>query len=315
MPLLSTRPSGGEHMTRLLSVVVPCFNEQDVIGETHQQLFSMLEQICARKGMDFEILYVNDGSRDGTLSMLQLIHSTCQKVKVVCLSRNFGHQIALTAGLSKAKGDAVVAIDADLQDPPAVIEEMVDLYLQGCDVSYFKLATAKVFYIVVRKLTRIDIPLDTGDFRLMSRRALDAFLAMPEKHRFVRGMIPWIGFRQQAVLYDRAKRFAGVTKYPFSKMMRLALDGITSFSNAPLQSAYLLGFFVAGLCLLLAVLIAFRQLVFGFPVQGWSSIMVCVLFVGAVQLITVGILGEYIGRIYDEVKARPLFLIDEENSR
>jgi len=327
-------------MSRLLSIVVPCFNEQDVIEETARQLTAESERLCATHGFCFEIVFVNDGSRDTTLSQLHQIHSkhaalgtpgapgsrTLGSVRVIALSRNFGHQLALTAGLAAAKGDAVVAIDADLQDPPAVIERMLVRYLEGVDVAYgmrrtregetaFKLFTARLFYVFVRKVTRIDIPLDTGDFRLMSRRALNVFLAMPERHRFIRGMIPWIGFKQEAVLYDRAKRFAGVTKYPFSKMFHLALDGITSFSNAPLQTAYLAGFGVAGLCVLCGVYILLRQLLWGFPVHGWASLMVGMLFIGAVQLITVGILGDYIGRIYDQVKMRPLFIVDEEASR
>ena len=320
--------------------MVPCFNEQDVINETSRQLTAECERICAIYGFHFEIVFVDDGSRDATLSLLHNIHAshcargtpgepasrTLGTVRVIALSRNFGHQVALTAGLSSARGEAVVAIDADLQDPPAVIEQMLLRYLDGVDVAYgmrrtregetvFKRFTARLFYLLVRKLTRIDIPLDTGDFRLMSRRALDVFLGMPERHRFIRGMIPWIGFRQEAVLYDRARRFAGVTKYPFSKMFHLALDGITSFSNAPLQSAYLAGFGVAGACLLCALFILLRQVIWGFPVHGWASLMVGMLFIGAVQLITVGILGDYIGRIYDQVKMRPLFIIDEQASR
>lgn len=321
-------------MSKLLSVVVPCFNEQDVIEETERQLCTELERLCAARGLRYEVLFVNDGSKDATLELLQRIHanhavrfpSGLGQVRVVSLARNFGHQVALSAGLSFAKGDAIVAIDADLQDPPAVIQDMVDRWEAGVDVAYgmrrtregetaFKIFTAKMFYVCVRKLTRIDIPLDTGDFRLMSRRALDAFNAMPERHRFIRGMIPWLGFRQEAVLYDRAKRFAGTTKYPFSKMLKLALDGITSFSNAPLQTAYLAGFSVAGLSVLYAIYVLFRQIFWGFPVPGWASLMAAILFLGAVQLVCIGILGEYIGRIYDEVKRRPLFLVDNEGSR
>lgn len=323
-------------MTRLLSVVVPCFNEEEVIGETYAQLSRELEAICAAHELRYELIFVNDGSKDRTLVALQNLHAThlaaCAKgesrgaVIVLALARNFGHQVALSAGLSVAKGDAVVAIDADLQDPPAIIGDMVQRWNEGVDVAYgvrlkrdgesfFKLWTARAFYLLVRRLTRVDIPLDTGDFRLMSRRALDVFNGMPERHRFIRGMIPWIGFRQEPVLYNRAARFAGQTKYPFTKMLRLALDGITSFSNAPLQTAFLLGITVACLCTIYGIYIVGHNMITGYPVRGWSSIMVAILFLGSVQLITMGILGEYVGRIYDEVKKRPLYIVDEHASR
>ena len=321
-------------MNQLLSVVVPCFNEEEVIEETWRRLSAQLERFSALHSLRYEVIFVDDGSRDRTLELLQQIHtkhatqfpSGLGFIRVISLARNFGHQVALSAGLTYAKGAATVAIDADLQDPPEVIGEMIARWQAGVDVAYgmrrtregetaFKLLTARIFYVFVRKLTRIDIPLDTGDFRLMSRRALDAFNSMHERHRFIRGMIPWLGYRQEAVLYDRAKRFAGTTKYPFSKMLKLALDGITSFSNAPLQTAYLVGFGVAAMCVLFAIYVALRQIFFGFPVIGWASLMAAIMFLGAVQLICVGILGEYVGRIYDEVKRRPLFLIDEEASR
>ena len=303
---------------QMLSVVVPCYNEQEVIEETYRQLTSELESIARHFSMDYELIFVNDGSRDHTLSLLHKIESRHRseqplsrgKIKVLALARNFGHQLALSAGLSQASGDAIVAIDADLQDPPAVISRMLELWQQGVDVAYgmrdtregeswFKILSAKLFYLVVRRLTRINIPLDTGDFRLMSRRALDVFNAMPERNRFIRGMIPWIGFRQEAVTYARAKRFAGSTKYPLSKMIRLALDGITSFSNAPLQTAFLAGLLIAFFSVFYAIYIVIREIIFGFPVQGWSSIMVAILFIGSVQLVTIVILGEYVGRIYD----------------
>lgn len=317
-------------MPKVLSVVVPCFNEEAVIHETFKQLVAECSRICRLHDMSYEIIFVNDGSKDNTLSLLHALHAghtdSVGQIKVLALARNFGHQIALSAGLKMATGHAIVAIDADLQDPPEVIEQMVERWKMGVDVVYgmrsrrdgesaFKLFTAKCFYKLLRKLTRVEIPLDTGDFRLVSRRALDVFNQMPERQRFIRGMIPWIGFKQEAVLYNRSKRFAGETKYPFTKMLRLALDGLTSFSNAPLQTAYLTGFFVAALCVLYAIVIIVRKFFIGYPVEGWSSLMVIVLFLGAVQLITVGILGDYIGRIYEEVKKRPLFIIDEESSR
>lgn len=318
----------------MISVVVPCFNESEVIRETHRQLAAELEGMCARHGLRYEILFVDDGSRDATLSILHeladahpsLFDSSRGQVHVLALSRNFGHQIALTAGMSHARGDAVVAIDADLQDPPAVIEQMIEKWKEGADVvfgvrshregeSWFKKASASAFYRLVRSLTNVEIPLDSGDFRLMSRRAADAFNRMPERHRFVRGMVPWLGFRQVPVSYSRAARFAGTTKYPLSKMLRLAFDGITSFSSTPLKATYVLGFVVAVLCLGYIGVVLFERLATGTPVRGWSSLMAAILFLGSVQLITLGILGEYVGRIHDEVKGRPLYLVDEAQSR
>ncbi len=321
-------------MGKLLSVVVPCYNEQEVILETYTQLVQELERIVLRFDLSYELIFINDGSRDRTLPMLHELHAQHKtrhlnsrgEIMILSLARNFGHQIALSAGLANARGDAIVAIDADLQDPPAVIERMVEKWQEGVDVAYgvrssrageswFKLFTARLFYKIVRRLTRVDIPLDTGDFRLMSRRALDVFNSMPERHRFIRGMIPWLGFRQEPVPYDRAARFAGVTKYPLSKMLKLALDGITSFSNAPLNSAYWLGMGVAVISVLYAVYVIVGNILGLNQVRGWPSLMVAILFLGAVQLITIGILGEYVGRIYDEVKKRPLFIMDERDSR
>jgi dolichol-phosphate mannosyltransferase len=314
----------------LISVVVPCYNEEEVIVHTHAQLFQTLNKASDLFHCDYEIIYVNDGSKDKTLQLLQNIHMEAKsnhgKIVVLSLSRNFGHQIALSAGLKNAKGDAIVAIDADLQDPPEVILGMIEKWQQGADVvygvreqrageSWFKLLTAKLFYLLLRKLTRIDIPVDTGDFRLMSRRALDVFNNMPECHRFIRGMIPWIGFNQQPIYYSRSSRFAGTTKYPFNKMLILALDGIISFSNTPLKMSYLMGFLVAGFCILYAFYILLAAIFQGFPVTGWASMMVCILFIGAIQLIAIGVLGEYIGRIYNEIKKRPLYIIDENSSR
>lgn len=320
-------------MSRLLSVVVPCFNEEAVVVETHRRLSSELERIGQAHDLAYEILYLNDGSRDRTLDLLHQIHaehsaraSRRGDVVVVALARRFGHQLAVTAGLELAQGDAVVVIDADLQDPPAVIEAMVERWNAGADVAYgvresrqgesaFKRATASLFYRVMRRMTGIDIPADAGDFRLLSRRVVDVFNRMPERHRFIRGMIPWIGFRQEPVPYARAARFAGTTKYPFMKMLRLAFDGVTAFSNIPLKLTYWLGFSAATFSLAWIVWVVVDKLWFGTPVRGWSSLMAVILFLGAAQLITIGIVGEYIGRIYDEVKKRPLFVVDETASR
>ncbi|APJ04287.1 glycosyltransferase family 2 protein [Silvanigrella aquatica] len=314
----------------LISVVVPCYNEEEVIKETHSRLAREVEKIAINFNVNYEIIYVNDGSKDKTLQILQSLKNIhpigSGNVVIISLAKNFGHQTALTAGLNFAKGDAIISIDADLQDPPEVIEEMMKKWKEGMDVVYgvrtsregetwFKLMTAKLFYIIVRKITKFDIPLNAGDFRLISKRALEVFKSMPERNRFIRGMIPWIGLNQIPIYYERASRFAGTTKYPFSKMLKLALDGIVGFSNSPLKTAYYVGFVIALLSFAYGIFIIFYSLLKGFPVHGWSSIMVTILFTGGVQLITVGILGEYIGRIYDEVKKRPLYIIDEQESR
>ncbi len=316
---------------KLLSVVVPCFNEEEVIVETNKRLTQELEKICETFSLRWEILYVDDGSRDRTLEILWHIcnnqKSNLGQVYTIALAKNFGHQIAITAGMSEARGDAVVTIDSDLQDPPAVIREMVDQWLNhNVDVSYgqrlkregetwFKLTTANLFYKLMRHFTNIDIPVDTGDFRLMSRDVVDVFLAMPERHRFVRGMVPWIGFKQAPVMYQRDKRFAGTTKYPLSKMIKLAFDALTSFSMVPLRFIYFVGFLCALVCFIYGAEIIIEKMVFNRFVPGWSSLMVVVLFLSAVQLFILGILGEYIGRIFDQVKMRPMFVINKKASR
>jgi dolichol-phosphate mannosyltransferase len=317
----------------IISIVVLCYNEEEVIVETNKRLTSELNKLAEKRNLKYEIIYVNDGSRDNTLKILHQLekenlekNSINGKLIILSLAKNFGHQIALSAGLQHAKGNAIISIDADLQDPPEVVEGMLELWKEGSDIVYgvrtvregetwFKLITAKLFYIIVRKLTNCDIPLNSGDFRLMSRRALDIFNSLPEKNRFIRGMVPWIGLKQTPIYYERSARFAGTTKYPLTKMIKLALDGIIGFSNTPLKSAYYLGFTVAFLSFIYGFFILVYSQVKGFPVQGWSSIMVTILFIGGIQLITIGILGEYIGRIYDEVKKRPLFIINDKESR
>jgi polyisoprenyl-phosphate glycosyltransferase len=303
----------------LLSVIVPCFNEEAVLLETHRRLRTVLDDLQL---ITYELIYIDDGSRDRTALMLRAFQSTDSRVRVVLLSRNFGHQIAVTAGLVEAVGDAVVVIDADLQDPPEIIPEMLARWRAGYDVVYglrtdrsgetvFKLWTAKFFYHLLNRVSRVQIPPDVGDFRLMNRRVVNALLAMPERDRFLRGMISWIGYKQVAVLYERAPRFAGASKYPLLKMLRFALDGILSFSFAPLRVATWMGF--------IAMLLAFAGIVYAILlrlyttdwVRGWASIFVAVLFMGGVQLVTIGIIGEYIGRIYDEVKQRPLYFVQE----
>ena len=303
----------------LLSVVVPCFNEDAVLEETHRRLTCILASI---EGVQHELIYVDDGSRDGTLAILQSLATTDLHVRVIRFSRNFGHQVAVSAGLDHATGDAVVLIDADLQDPPEVILDMVARWREGYDVAYgvrtdrpgesaFKRFTAAAFYRVINRLTDTEIPLDTGDFRLMDRKVVDALRSMPERDRFVRGMVSWVGFRQIAVPYRRAPRFAGETKYPLTKMLRLALDGIASFSVAPLTLATYVGF---GASLMALVGIAYALVLRLFTrqwVPGWTAIFIAVLFLGGVQLLSLGIMGEYIGRIYGEAKRRPLYLLQE----
>jgi dolichol-phosphate mannosyltransferase len=303
---------------RSLAVVIPCYNEEGTLRETHHRVGQVISRIAAA----YEIVYVDDGSRDGTTSLLRQLQHEDPHVRVVSLSRNFGHQCAVTAGLAHAEGDAVVIMDADLQDPPEVVEEMVRRWEEGYEVVYgvrtdregetrFKLLTASVFYRLMRWLSDTAIPLDTGDFRLLDRKAVDAVLAMPEKDRFLRGMVSWTGFRQIGVPYRRAPRFAGSTKYPFTKMLRFALDGILSFSIKPLRLSTLLGFASAGLALLVMVYALTLRLFTHYWVAGWTALIVTVLFLGGAQLISLGIIGEYVGRLYGEAKRRPLYLVRE----
>lgn len=303
----------------LVSIVVACYNEEAVISELHSRLTSVLEQIG---DLDGEVVYVDDGSKDQTPDLLRQLQASDRRVRVVTLSRNFGHQLAVTAGLEHANGDAVVIIDADLQDPPEVIPEMIARWRDGYHVVYglrakregesaFKLWTAKVFYRLINRLSEVEIPVDVGDFRLMDRQVVDVLLAMPERDRFLRGMISWIGFKQVAVIYDRAARHAGETKYPFIKMLRFAVDSVISFSFVPLRLAVWMGFAaiaaaVAGIIYALVIRIYTTTWV-----RGWASIFTAVLFLGGVQLITLGIVGEYVGRIYAEVKLRPLYVVKQ----
>ena len=302
-----------------LSVVVPCFNEDAVIAATHARLAASLGTIANAKA---EIIYVDDGSRDRTLDLLRTIAAADPTVRVIALSRNFGHQKALTAGLEHAAGHAVVLIDADLQDPPEVIAEFVARWRAGVDVAYgvrrrrsgesgFKLLTAHAYYRLMGRVSDAEIPFDAGDFRLIDRAVLNALRAMPERDRFMRGMIAWIGFRQEPVHYDRAPRAAGETKYPFRRMVRFALDGMFSFSATPLRIATYFGF-VASAMAVVGVVYAFGiRLLTDRVVPGWATLLIAVLFLGGVQLVSLGIIGEYIARIYGEVKERPLYLVRE----
>lgn len=302
-----------------LTVVIPVWNEIEVLPATYRRLTDVLGGM----GVTYEILFVDDGSTDGTWFALEELHRADPNVACIALSRNFGHQVAITAGLDHARGDAVVVMDADLQDPPEALPRMFALWREGHDVVYgvrtlreqdgaFKRWTASAFYRVIRALTAIDLPADTGDFRLMSRRVVDAIRRMPERNRFVRGLVSWAGYRQAALPYHRAPRAAGATKYPLRRMVRLAADAIVSFSTVPLQMAIALGLVLAASCFAYGGWAAYTSLVHARPVDGAAPLSVAVLLVGSVQLVCLGIVGEYIGRIYDEVKRRPLYLVGEQ---
>ncbi|HZS92632.1 MAG TPA: glycosyltransferase family 2 protein [Chloroflexota bacterium] len=299
----------------VLSVVAPIFNEVETVPHFYQRVVEVMEAL----GEPFELVLVNDGSSDGSIQALRALHEHDRRVRVVDFSRNFGHQIAISAGLDHARGEAIIIIDSDLQDPPEVIPELVARWRAGAEVVYaqrrqragetrFKLMTAAAFYRLIERLTSVKIPRDTGDFRLVDRRVADALIAMREHHRFMRGLSAWVGFRQEAVLYDRQERFAGQTKYPLQKMIRFALDAITGFSYVPLQLATSFGFALAGLSLV-GILIAVILRVFTGAIVGQATTLILVLFLGGIQLIFLGIIGEYLGRIYDEVRARPLYIV------
>ena len=309
-------------MKKLISIVVPCFNEQEVFAETYKRLTDTLNLLDKDK-YDYEIIFVNDGSKDTTLQMINEKVSQDSHIKCINFSRNFGHQIAITAGLDNCKGDAAVVIDADLQDPPHIILEMVKKWEEGYDVifgkrverageSAFKLLTAKWFYRFINRLSDVDIPLDTGDFRLMDRNALDQFLSMRESYRFVRGMVAWIGFNQTFVEYDRESRFAGTTKYPLKKMLRLASDAILSFSNTPLKVATFVGFITSFGAFIGIVYALIMRIFIKDYVEGWTLLMISILLIGGIILLVLGIIGEYVGRIYGEIKRRPLYIIKDK---
>ncbi|MEW5877061.1 MAG: glycosyltransferase family 2 protein [Acidobacteriota bacterium] len=301
-----------------LSVVVPVFNEEENLPELYRRLTAVLGTAAS----SWEILFVDDGSRDRSWEIIRGLAENDPRVRGLRFSRNFGHQMAFAAGLDHARGQAVVIMDADLQDPPELIPQLLAKHREGYEVVYavrtarhgetfFKRLTAKLFYRLLARITSVHIPLDTGDFRLMGRRAVEAFRRLPERHRFTRGLVAWLGFPQTGVPYERAPRHAGTTKYPLRKMLRLALDAITSFSHVPLQLATWLGFIVSGFAFFyILVVIALKFAGISWP--GYTSIMAAILFLGGVQLVMVGLLGEYVGRIYDEVKHRPLYLVAEE---
>jgi dolichol-phosphate mannosyltransferase len=300
----------------VFSVVIPVWNEEAVLPE----LYRRLVEVMASSGDSWEAIFVNDGSRDRTLELLVRLHEQDPRINVLNFSRNFGHQNAITAGFDYAEGDAVIVMDADLQDPPEVMLQLIQKWRDGYDVAYavrtkragetkFKLWTANAFYRLIRGIADIDIPMDAGDFRLMDRRVVLAMRRLREKNRFMRGLSAWVGYKQVAVEYERAARFAGETKYPLRKMMRLAANAITSFSHVPLQLATYAGFILAGISAL-GILITIVMRLWGHEaLSGQATTLVSVLFLGGIQLIFLGIIGEYLGRIYDEVKDRPLYLV------
>lgn len=306
-------------MDIICSVVVPMYNEEAVLAETYRRLTGVMEN----SGFTYEIVFVNDGSRDKTGSMLREICDKDSRVRLIDFSRNFGHQIAITAGMDHSSGQCVVVIDGDLQDPPELIPEMVGMWKDGYDVVYgkrisrkgesvFKKLTASLFYRFLRSMTDVNIPVDTGDFRLIDRKVRDALKHVNERNRYVRGLISWLGFKQTAIEFEREERFAGETKYPLKKMLKLALDGITTFSYKPLKLASYIGTIISITSFLYLIFVLAQRLFFPETVQpGWASILAVTLFFNGITLLMLGIIGEYIGRIYDEAKGRPLYIIRE----
>jgi polyisoprenyl-phosphate glycosyltransferase len=303
---------------RLLSVCAPVYNEEDLVEVFYTRTTAALE------GFNYELIIVNDGCRDGTPEILDRLAAADPRLRIVHLSRNFGHQAALTAGLEHARGDAVAMLDADLQDPPEEIPKMVEAWSEGADVVYmvrqeregetaFKLATARWFYTLFRKLSRVDLEPNSGDFRLLDRSALNALLSMGERNRFLRGMTVWVGFRQHRIEYKRDARYAGETKYPLRKMLRFSLDAIASFSHVPLQVATYLGFLFAGVAFILIPVVVALHFTGGY-LPGFGSLTILILLIGGLQLIALGLIGEYVGRIYDEVKRRPLYIVREQRN-
>jgi glycosyltransferase involved in cell wall biosynthesis len=304
------------------SIIAPIFNEIGNLSELYRRISDTLD----RSDGTWELLMVDDGSTDGSTEEIRKLAKQDERVKPIIFARNFGHQIAVTAGLDYARGHAVVIIDADLQDPPEVILELISKWKEGYEVVYaqrseregetwFKLITASIFYRLIYRITDVQIPMDTGDFRLLDRKVVDIMNQMRERHRFLRGMSSWVGFKQTGVPYKRAARYSGVTKYPFKKMLKFASDAITSFSYFPLQMAMYLGFLTAGLSIIAIPIVIILRMVGLHAFVGQATTLIAVLFLGGVQLISLGILGEYIGRLYDEAKGRPLYITREAPSK
>lgn len=303
-----------------ISIVVPLYNEEKNIRLMHDRLVSSILKITS----NFEIIYVNDGSNDNSFLELLKLSNEDERVKYINFSRNFGHQIAVTAGLEYSKGAAVVIIDGDLQDPPEVIPEMYALYKEGFEVvygqrlirkgeSFLKKITAKYFYRILKKITNINIPVDTGDFRLIDRKIVNDLKNMPEQNKFLRGQIAWLGYRQTSIFFERDERKFGETGYPFSKMLKFALDGITGFSDVPLQFVTKTGIFISFISFLVILYAIFSHFILERTITGWTSLIISSMFIGGVQLISVGIIGEYISRINKNVQNRPLYIVSETN--
>jgi dolichol-phosphate mannosyltransferase len=303
-----------------ISVIIPAFNEEENINMLFERLRKVLEKITS----DYEMIFVNDGSRDNTINLIKELARQHPQVKYIDFSRNFGHQIAVTAGLDKSSGDAVVIIDSDLQDPPELIIEMHKKLREGFEVVYakrktrkgeslFKLWTAKTFYWLLSKITSISIPVDTGDFRIIDRKIVNVLHQMPEKNKYLRGQISWIGFNQTFVEYDRDERMAGETGYPFSKMLQFAIDGITAFSDLPLKIVTYFGFLVSGVTFLVMIYALYSRFMTSDYEPGWTSLIISVLFIGGVQMIAIGIIGEYLSRMNNNIRNRPLYIIKDSN--
>jgi glycosyltransferase involved in cell wall biosynthesis len=309
---------------RKIAIVIPCYNEEDNVKAVYDRLTEVLNST----NYQYDLIFINDGSTDNTLIELLKLYEKDPKVKIIDFSRNFGKEIALSAGLDYADADAVIPFDADLQDPPEVILDLLSKFEEGYDVvnavrkkrdgeTFLKKFTSKAFYRIINKLTDIEIPQDVGDFRLISKDAFNAIKGIRERKRFMKGIFAWVGFKTTSVYYERAPRHAGKTKWNYLKLIDLAIEGITSFSTVPLRLASLLGILISLTAFLYAVWITMSKILYGNPVKGYPSMMVAILFLGGVQLITIGIIGEYIGRIYEEVKQRPLYIVkkiwDKEN--
>jgi len=305
-------------MSALVSVIVPMYNEEEVISTT----FARLKEVMDRSGERYELIFINDGSKDSSAQIIKKFAEQHPEVVLIDFSRNFGHQIAITAGMDYARGDAIIIIDADLQDPPEVMLLMLEKWREGYEVVYgkrakrkgetwFKKTTAKLFYRTLRMLTNVDIPADTGDFRLIDRKVCDVLVGLKEKNRFVRGLVSWIGFKQTSVEFVREERFAGVTKYPLKRMVRFAIDAITSFSFKPLRIASYVGFAISLISFIYLLVVLYQRLFTETTTTGWASIVAINLLFNGIILLLLGVIGEYIGRIYEETKNRPLYIVRE----
>ncbi len=303
-----------------LSIIIPIYNEEKNISVVYNRLIQVVEHLA----IPYELIFINDGSVDNSLEFIKDLTNQNKNVKFIDLSRNFGHQVAVSAGLDISKGEATVIIDADLQDPPELIIDLYNKMKEGYNVvyarrkirkgeSFMKKITAKVFYRIMDKITSIPIPRDTGDFRIIDRKIINTLKRMPEQQKYLRGQIAWVGFKQTFVEYDRDVRYAGKTGYTYSKMLQFAFDGITSFSNFPLKFASITGFVVSGISFILILFALYEKLVLHNTVRGWTSLMLVVLFIGGIQLLSIGIIGEYIGRISANIRNRPLYIINESN--